>query len=629
MCAYVCARCCCIRFAAGTASRIEFSVLKSGEQAFIIIADSPMKFWCQLTACSAELEKLSEEMTALCASEGMCPVRADQPSVGEACAAFFTVDELWYRAVVTGVADDGRYEILLVDYGNELVVGREHLLPLPARLCSLPAQAVRCSLYGVVPHNGGAWTRPALDFFQATALEQTVVAAVHEQQPSDFGSRHIVAITTDQDVDVALALVESGFADLTRQGVVSGSESSPVHPEAPQEVDTAVKVVDLPPALVEFTQQPPSVGQTVSVVLAYAASPDQLWFQPVVGSEQLEELGQGLADFYGTLAETEHMLPKAHCAAGSPCVAQYSDDGSWYRARILAVNADKATVRFVDYGNVAMTPLTQLKTMHADFADLPVQAFWFSLAGIGPADPTGEWSPEATERIQQLIASDVARAHVLRAQNVHEDGSRSFEVWLSNDNDQDVGRQLINEGLALQAGDLPPVEEPDVVVVEEVGGSSSSEESGIKQMSGRASPAVQSGSPDESDSKGSEKAVSDASQPCSATPSSSSPAPQQLTPSPTERVASPAAVVSSAASSAEPVETGDKSVAARDALIIGGKFPVSICHSVSPADFWCQLPGNQVALDRVMDCLNTDLLKPLEQITISTLCCCCFTEDGR
>jgi Tudor domain len=39
---------------------------------------------------------------------------------------------------------------------------------------------------------------------------------------------------------------------------------------------------------------------------------------------------------------------------GTPCVAQYIEDNSWYRGKILALGSQEAEVLFVDYGNKQM-----------------------------------------------------------------------------------------------------------------------------------------------------------------------------------------------------------------------------------------------------------------------------------
>ena len=49
---------------------------------------------------------------------------------------------------------------------------------------------------------------------------------------------------------------------------------------------------------------------------------------------------------------------------GAPCVAQYTNDGLWYRAEIIDIiigsGEDKIAVRFVDYGNFDYVSRTRL-----------------------------------------------------------------------------------------------------------------------------------------------------------------------------------------------------------------------------------------------------------------------------
>ena len=43
---------------------------------------------------------------------------------------------------------------------------------------------------------------------------------------------------------------------------------------------------------------------------------------------------------------------------GDFCVAQFSEDDLWYRARIEKVNQDKVNVHYIDFGNVSDVKIT-------------------------------------------------------------------------------------------------------------------------------------------------------------------------------------------------------------------------------------------------------------------------------
>ena len=85
------------------------------------------------------------------------------PLPGTLCLAQFSLDEVWYRAVVTsedgcydntclwwlswllGVEGD-KYVVKYVDYGNSELVAMTALQELQPKHCKLPEQAICCTL---------------------------------------------------------------------------------------------------------------------------------------------------------------------------------------------------------------------------------------------------------------------------------------------------------------------------------------------------------------------------------------------------------------------------------------------------------------------------------------------------
>lgn len=85
---------------------------------------------------------------------------------------------------------------------------------------------------------------------------------------------------------------------------------------------------------------------------------------------------------------------------GGACVAQYKDDGGWYRGQILNVEGNEADVLFVDYGNKQRTPTRLVKHIQEEFIKLPPQAYHCSLAGV--QDFSRSWTSEDKARFEQV-----------------------------------------------------------------------------------------------------------------------------------------------------------------------------------------------------------------------------------
>ncbi|UYV80352.1 hypothetical protein LAZ67_18002587, partial [Cordylochernes scorpioides] len=73
--------------------------------------------------------------------------------------------------------------------------------------------------------------------------------------------------------------------------------------------------------------------------------------------------------------------------SGMPCVAKYSKDGCWYRARVLATTSTGLIhVFYVDYGNKETVPLQSLRKIPDEYMKIPAQAIRCTLADLAPAE---------------------------------------------------------------------------------------------------------------------------------------------------------------------------------------------------------------------------------------------------
>eukprot|EP00117_Sycon_ciliatum_P020281 scpid67694/ scgid18112/ Tudor domain-containing protein 1 len=91
------------------------------------------------------------------------------PSLGDCpvdsiCAAQFSEDGGWYRAVVTKVLDGNRREVRFTDFGNNDTVEKSSLRPLSPSMLELPMQAIACQLADVKPIGNG-WSAQAIAMF--------------------------------------------------------------------------------------------------------------------------------------------------------------------------------------------------------------------------------------------------------------------------------------------------------------------------------------------------------------------------------------------------------------------------------------------------------------------------------
>jgi len=74
---------------------------------------------------------------------------------------------------------------------------------------------------------------------------------------------------------------------------------------------------------------------------------------------------------------------KNHCCvfpvAGLTCVAKFSYDSKWYRAKVVDLGPPGlVTVVYVDYGNTESLPCCDLRKLLHRFLELPPQVVWLA-----------------------------------------------------------------------------------------------------------------------------------------------------------------------------------------------------------------------------------------------------------
>lgn len=125
------------------------------------------------------------------------------------------------------------------------------------------------------------------------------------------------------------------------------------------------------------------------------------------------------------------------------CVAQFSMDDEWYRAKVLSVkNSGEVTVLFIDYGNKETTKATKLAQIPAGFETLPAQAHEYALAMVQLSSDEDDVE-NAIDYLKDLLALDSEPEFSINTE--YKVGNVEF-VTLTDSNKVDVGKQLVSDG---------------------------------------------------------------------------------------------------------------------------------------------------------------------------------------
>ena len=151
--------------------------------------------------------------------------------------------------------------------------------------------------------------------------------------------------------------------------------------------------------LEELTPMKLEDGDRLHVTVCHANTPSSFYIHAEDKKADVDTLLDEMFELY---SNTEKELYKIHVPVeGSLVVAKFTEDSSWYRATILDVlDDDEIKVKFLDYGNVEICKLADLRKMLKKFGERPLFTVECTLGGVRAKD--GPWSEEALEFFSEM-----------------------------------------------------------------------------------------------------------------------------------------------------------------------------------------------------------------------------------
>ena len=290
------------------------------------------------------------------------------PPLGTLCIAMHS-DDSWYRAQVVKIIDRQRCSVFFFDFGNVGEVSLLKIKPITEeKLLSCPIQALKCGLYG-------ASAIPSRKRVEVMNLFSTLVPL------ETVKNCHIVS-KYPLLVDLECG---SGCPTLSLRDELARNDCLP----KPNDLG----MLSLPTNKLSTDCKP--------VVLTEIKDPSDFWLQIIDKSvaHQFDLLTQEI-HHYATGGAIQNLTP----VLGQLCIAKYSEDDIWYRAKVIQVekldphgDEYKVKVQFVDYGNEEIVDIDQLRPFQHHFKCLPAQAIHCSLVGFKvPA-------PKLAEEFRSLV----------------------------------------------------------------------------------------------------------------------------------------------------------------------------------------------------------------------------------
>lgn len=413
----------------------DYPILSNKFTALITHVESANVLFIQLNKTAETLGTLLDEMFEFYEKDGI-PLT----TISKSCLCAAQSHDLnWYRGYVEAEEDTNdptKCKIRYLDYGNTECVPKSNLKVLSPQ------------------------------FYTPSALAVKIMLPLKTKSPADT-MKTIEGMTTGFNLDIEIKdfVDKCWICDVTNEGksiidVIGNGlvEWATVDELRPQYADDLMNRVKY---MLQTTATKPADG-----VVAANIGKDIVEPTPVAVAPHFEGIGAQIShvdspdrfylviesDIAASLKLRENIQITApslqnltNIKKGVLCIAKFSHDELWYRARVLDFGDDVVTIQFIDYGNTDVITDPKggyLKIIPEAFATVKPYAMLCSL----PVHPSksSEWCEPATKYFYEYLEKKVKFEYISR------EGPVKYVHLVSNETGENISKALIDMGYALQ-----------------------------------------------------------------------------------------------------------------------------------------------------------------------------------
>ncbi|XP_028251834.1 tudor domain-containing protein 6-like [Parambassis ranga] len=448
----------CLKSPKGEASEAQYFYPELLTEAFEMVSVTevmnPLNIFCQLQIFSKAVKLLSEQVHQR--YEESSDYGGAQPQrCGTPCAARGT-NGRWHRSLLKQniVTSDGVVEVLHVDEGKTESVPVGDIRPLLGEFLRMPVFTYLCSLNGV-KEDAKKWTAEETDYLKSLLLNKTVVTWFDHQnkgvyRATFYGAKAtcindsfiekagIILSSPEQDLNdqtepISSSLLSTlGDTDRCVQKTVTKNDGLPDQTGSVSKnrvlsgrTDDASSsgtlthnnaCLDFPPEVQSGCDNSAfTVGSSVDVKISCIESLQKFWCQITDSSDALKRLMKEL--------QTHYSFAYPQPIVESICVARNPDNGTWYRAKIMAnQHSPVVNVRFIDYGETRKVPLQDVRPIDPAFLRLSAQAFQCCLFNLMDPTRTNHALPEFQKFVDSGASSNTGLKCIVKGVTSDEDG---------------------------------------------------------------------------------------------------------------------------------------------------------------------------------------------------------------
>uniref|UniRef100_A0A8C6JH26 Uncharacterized protein n=1 Tax=Melopsittacus undulatus TaxID=13146 RepID=A0A8C6JH26_MELUD len=371
---------------------------------YVSYVNDPLDFYVQLESDEAQLNSISESLNDRTQRKNPC---GQLCQVGDLISAAYSEDSLWYRAVVKEKTSDNLISIQYIDYGNTSVINVGQAHRLPESLSSIPAISIHCFLGGLKCKENIDWAEKAVLYFIKRTSEVLLTCEFVEKVKDKWEvilSDHEGIITVDL-ADENLASSKGSCSTEILDKRANSDTLTECEPLLPQAQNKTPCISNSNSFIWKF----PEAGQTVKIYVTVGNGPEYFW-SCSADTEDMKYIEEKIEE-----AESIGLKSLNDCGAcvksGDICLAKYSQDGKFYRAKVSSIEGDRVVVRHVDYGSEETISMELIRQIPCELSQLPNQAFACCLSDFNSSE--GSWLSEAKEKFNDMTQDVLLEAKVI------------------------------------------------------------------------------------------------------------------------------------------------------------------------------------------------------------------------
>ncbi|CAF0920765.1 unnamed protein product [Brachionus calyciflorus] len=326
---------------------------KCGEMIFI---KSPNNFWIHFEETKNDYtEMLAQLQLEYQDVHENSEIAISDLKFGSIYCSFNHILLEWHRCEIIAFNKTNVY-ISYIDIGQTDLVTLKSIKSLRSHFQTQPPFAIHCTLSGIKPYDTSTWPLEVVNEFTKVTHSKILTLNIKSKTENLYHMDLFV-----KNINVSEHLVKLNYA-VIKPEIISADSNSMIH---------KIKV---------------DKDKEYSVTLSSIVNPFCFYVQI---KEYLENFGRfemEMQEYYQNVSIKGQQLVKPQI--GQLCMAKYTDDQHWYRAKVKEKNYETNTFRahLIDYGNEQIVSQADLLQIEPKFMQHPIMAIKCCLDGIRPSN---------------------------------------------------------------------------------------------------------------------------------------------------------------------------------------------------------------------------------------------------